>query len=106
MAFLTSLQQNIIVFPERKESLLVVLANCKVLEINFVMNTRNGSNSFKQQRQKTMCQPVQCKHKHKHKQCDGINWHNTGIRTKPFKSLNNILPRHIFLTFYPIYDLL
>ena len=54
VALLTSLQQNITVFPWRKESLLVVVANCKVLDryskINFLMNTRNGHYSFKQQR--------------------------------------------------------
>ena len=54
VALLTSLKQDIIVFPQRKKCLLVVVTNFKVLDryskINFLMDTRNGSYSFKQQK--------------------------------------------------------
>ena len=54
VALLTSLKQDIIVFPQRKKCLLVVVANFKVLDryskINFLMDRRNGSYSFKQQK--------------------------------------------------------
>ena len=54
VALLTSLKQDITVFLQRKKCLLVVVANFKVLDryskINFLMDTRNGSYSFKQQK--------------------------------------------------------